>query len=60
MKKKILRLLNKSKYLIGLSIVNEVLLIKMLSKDITEIRFFLNDLLEIFDCNFNIPRIWSL
>ena len=58
--KKILRLLNKSKYLIGLSIVNEVLLIKMLSKDITEIRFFLNDLLEIFDCNFNIPRIWSL
>jgi len=31
----------------------------MLSKDITEIRSFLDDLIKIFDENFNLPRIWS-
>tara|TARA_B100001057_G_scaffold316334_1_gene316481 strand:- start:161 stop:1126 length:966 start_codon:yes stop_codon:yes gene_type:complete len=57
--KKILLLLNKSNYFLGVSVVNGVLLLKMLSKDILEIRSFLNDLMKIFDENFNLPRIWS-
>tara|TARA_B100001057_G_scaffold482066_1_gene556879 strand:- start:997 stop:1962 length:966 start_codon:yes stop_codon:yes gene_type:complete len=57
--KKILLHFNKLNYFLGVSVVNGVLLLKMLSKDITEIRSFLDDLIKIFDENFNLPRIWS-
>ena len=57
--KKILLHFNKLNYFLGVSVVNGVLLLKMLSKDITEIRAFLDDLIKIFDENFNLPRIWS-
>ena len=50
---------NKSKYFAGVSIVNGVLLLKVLAKDIIEIRSFLDDLIVIFDHNFNLPKIWS-
>jgi urease accessory protein len=57
--KNITKYLNKSKYFAGVSIVNGVLLLKVLAKDIIEIRSFLDDLIIIFDHNFNLPKIWS-
>tara|TARA_A100001011_G_C14232161_1_gene809345 strand:- start:102 stop:1061 length:960 start_codon:yes stop_codon:yes gene_type:complete len=56
--KKILSYANKSKYFLGASVVNGVLLLKILAKDIMDIRDFLNDLIEIFGKNFNLPKIW--
>ncbi len=50
---------DKSKYFFGVSIVNGVLLLKILAKNINDIRDFLNDLVKIFGKNFNLPRIWS-
>ena len=50
---------NKSKYFFGVSVVNGVLLIKILAKNILDIRDFLSDLVKIFGKNFNLPKIWS-
>ena len=50
---------NKSKYFFGVSVVNGVLLIKILAKNILDIRGFLSDLVKIFGKNFNLPKIWS-
>ena len=58
-KRKILIYLYKTKYLAGVSLVNGVLLIKMLAKDISEIRIFITKLMNIFDDNFNSPKIWN-
>ena len=57
--KKILNYTNKSKYFFGVSIVNGVLLLKLLAKNINDIRDFLSDMIKIFGENFNLPRIWS-
>ena len=57
--KKILSYANKSKYFFGVSVVNGVLLIKILAKNIIDIRDFLSDLVKIFGKNFNLPKIWS-
>ena len=57
--RKILSYINKNKYFAGTSIVNGVMIIKVLSKDINEIRIFLSNLLDILDNNFNLPKIWS-
>ena len=57
--KKILSYANKSKYFFGVSVVNGVLLIKILAKNILDIRDFLSDLVKIFGKNFNLPKIWS-
>ena len=54
-----IKLDNESKYFAGVSIVNGVLLLKVLAKDIIEIRSFLDDLIVIFDHNFNLPKIWN-
>ena len=58
-KRKILIYLYKTKYLAGVSLVNGVLLIKMLAKDISEVRMFINKLINILDDNFNLPKIWN-
>ena len=58
-KRKILIYLHKKKYFAGVSLVNGVLLIKMLAKDISEIRMFIDKLMNIFDDNFNSPKIWN-
>jgi urease accessory protein len=50
---------NKSKFFFGVSVVNGVLLIKILAKNILDIRDFLSDLVKIFGKNFNLPKIWS-
>ena len=57
--RKILKVINKSKYFAGVSIVNEVMLLKVLAKDINEIRAFLDKFMDILDNNFNLPKIWS-
>ena len=57
--KKISSYANKSKYFFGVSVVNGVLLIKILAKNILDIRDFLSDLVKIFGKNFNLPKIWS-
>ena len=57
--KQILKYANKSKYFFGTSIVNGVLLLKILAKNINDIRDFLSDLVKILGKNFNLPRIWS-
>ncbi len=57
--KKLLNYLKNSNYFSGISLVNEILVIKVLAKDILEIRNFLDDLILIFDNNFNLPKIWS-
>ena len=35
------------------------LLLKVLVKDITEIRVFIENLINIFDKNFNLPKLWN-
>ena len=57
--KQILKYADKSKYFFGTSIVNGVLLLKILASNIKDIRDFLSDLVKIFGKNFNLPRIWS-
>ena len=57
--KKISSYANKSKYFFGVSVVNGVLLIKILAKNIIDVRDFLSDLVKIFGKNFNLPKIWS-
>ena len=57
--KKILIFIDKSKCFAGASIVNQVLLIKVLSKDINDVRCFVENLVDILDENFNLPKIWS-
>ena len=57
--KKISKYADKSKYFFGASIVNGVLLLKILANNINDIRDFLSDLVKIFGKNFNLPRIWS-
>ena len=57
--KQISKYADKSKYFFGVSIVNGVLLLKILAKNINDIRDFLSDLIKIFGKNFNLPRIWS-
>ena len=52
-------MLINQKYFFGTSIVNGVLLLKILAKNINDIRDFLGDLVKIFGKNFNLPRIWS-
>jgi urease accessory protein len=57
--KQILKYADKSKYFFGVSIVNGVLLLKILASNIKDIRDFLSDLVKIFGKNFNLPRIWG-
>ena len=57
--KQISKYADKSKYFFGVSIVNGVLLLKILANNINDIRNFLSDLVKIFGKNFNLPRIWS-
>ena len=57
--KQILKYADRSKYFFGVSIVNGVLLLKILANNIKDIRDFLSDLVKIFGKNFNLPRIWS-
>ena len=57
--KQISKYADKSKHFFGVSIVNGVLLLKILEKNINDIRDFLSDLVKIFGKNFNLPRIWS-
>lgn len=57
--KRVLKYLNKSNYFAGSSIVNGILLIKILAKDVAEIRSFLDNLIIIFGDKFNLPKIWS-
>ena len=58
-KRKILNYTMSTNYIVGVSIVNGILLMKILAKDIKEIRFFLYNLLKIFDNKFNLPKIWN-
>ena len=58
-KSKILKYISSTKYFAGVSIVNGILLLKVLVKDITEIRVFIENLINIFDKNFNLPRLWN-
>ncbi len=58
-KRKILNYTTSTNYIVGVSIVNGILLMKILAKDIKEIRFFLYNLLKIFDNKFNLPKIWN-
>ena len=58
-KRKILKLISSSKYFAGVSTVNGVLLLKVLVKDISEIRVFLESLVIIFGKNFNLPKLWN-
>ena len=57
--KQILKYADKSKYFFGVSIVNGVLLLKILANNINDIRDFLSNLVKILGKNFNLPRIWS-
>ena len=58
-KSKILKYISSTKYFAGVSIVNGILLLKVLVKDITEIRVFIENLINILDKNFNLPRLWN-
>ncbi len=58
-KKKISNYLANSRYFAGVSLVNGVLLLKVLVKDISEIRVFLDNLISMFDENFNLPKLWN-
>ena len=58
-KRKILNNIPDSKHMAGVSIVNGVLLLKVLAKDISDIRLFLEKLFYVFDKNFNVPKLWS-
>ena len=58
-KRKILNYTMSTNYIVGVSIVNGILLMKILAKDVKEIRFFLYNLLKIFDNKFNLPKIWN-
>ena len=58
-KKKILDYINNSNFLIGVSLLNGVLLLKILAQDLNEIRGFLKHLMNVLDDRFNLPRIWG-
>ncbi len=58
--KNILKFISRNKYFVGASVVNGILIIKILAKDISEVRSFLRGLISIFDNNFSIPKIWSI
>ena len=58
-KRKILIYISNSECFAGVSIVNDVLLLKVIVKDIIEVRNFLDNLIMIFDGNFNLPKLWS-
>ena len=58
-KSKILNYISSTKYLAGVSIVNGILLLKVLVKDITEIRVIIENIINIFDKNFNLPKLWN-
>ena len=57
--KKILNYADKAKYFFGVSIVNGVLLLKIIAGNINDIRDFLSDLVKIFGKDFNLPKVWS-
>ena len=57
--KKILRYIADSEFFSGVSIVNGVLLLKILVKNINEIRNFLDKLISILDENYNLPKLWN-
>ena len=58
-RKKILDYINNSNFLIGVSLLNGVLLLKILAQDLNEIRGFLKHLMNVLDDRFNLPRIWG-
>ena len=57
--KKILRYIADSEFFSGVSIVNGVLLLKILVKNINEIRNFIDKLISILDENYNLPKLWN-